>query len=156
MTAVLERPATSSREEALSTDVHYAERRAAEAERIRHEAVKRMNVSEKDADAYKSTLAASEDELIALRLRERELEATNGMLLRLLGRAAGGLKPREVPREADGHRYLVIRAFRPRSHWAGKVGDLVGVREERRVSLLTLQFADGRQDDFLPAELMAL
>ena len=159
MTAVTVRPSmapTTTREEALAIDVHYAERRAVLAETKEQEAIRRYHAARRNMEVYRAAMAGAENELIALRTRERELEAQNTTLLRLLGRAAGGLKPREVPREADGRRYLVIRAFRPRSRWAGKAGDLVGVREERRVPLLTLRFADGRQDDFLPAELMAL
>lgn len=156
MTVVLERPATSSREEALATDVHYAERRAIEAEAKAHEAIRRASNAKKDADVYKDTLAGVQEELIALRLRERELEAQNGMLLRLLARHVAGIKPRAVPTEPNGRRYMVLRAQRLQSHWQGQQGNLVDVRRERRMTLLALQFADGRKDDFLPAELMAL
>lgn len=156
MTAVLERPTTSSREEALATDVHYAERRAIAAEAKAHEAVRRALNATKDADAYKNGLAQLQEELIALRLRERELEAQNGMLLRLLARHVAGIKPRAVPTEPNGRRYMVLRAQRLQSHRQGHQGNLVDVRHERRMTLLALQFADGRKDDFLPSELIDL
>lgn len=79
MTTVIETPlapTSTRREEALSIDLHLAERQLVEAERIRHEAVRRMHLAEKDAQTYKDALAGVEQELIALRLRERELEAT--------------------------------------------------------------------------------
>ncbi|MHB9144680.1 MAG: hypothetical protein ACYC5Y_05015 [Symbiobacteriia bacterium] len=159
MATVIERPtvtASSSREEALATDVHYAERRAVLAEKKAAEAIRRYHAARRNMETYRAAMAGTENELIAIRLRERELEAQNGLLLRLLARAAPGLRRHETPKTPNNAPYLVIRTQRPQSHWVGQAGKLVGVREERHITLLTLQFDEDHREDFLPAELTAL
>lgn len=149
---------TTNREEALSIDLHLAERQLVEAERVRHAAIRRMHQAEEDAQTYKDTLTGVQKELIALRLRERELEATKALYLFALGRVAPGVHPSKIPDRPNGERFLVVRVLTSAlGRRVGQAGSLVNVdRVGRSGALLTLEFADGGRDRLLPWELVRL
>ncbi len=104
------------------------------------------------------TINGVQEELIALRLREREMEATKALYLRALGKVAPGVHLSKIPDRPNGERFLVVRALNSAlGRRVGQAGSLVRVDHVgSRKSLLTLEFADGGRDRLLPWELVRL